>query len=100
MGLCPRSLLVRKKHQDGKVFQVERPDHLEAWVEALELGELDPGTERQVSKNLRKKTFFQVVVGRLSGRSGLASLLLVQSTCFDAPERQGRMVKNKNDILN
>ena len=33
---------------------MERPDHLEAWVEALELGELDPGRERQVNKNLKR----------------------------------------------
>ena len=31
------------------MLQVERPDHLEAWVEALELGNLQPQTARQVT---------------------------------------------------
>ena len=98
MGLCPRSLLVKKK----------------TWRESFSGGATWPswslggGTwagragswHRKASEQEFEKTFFQVVVGRFSGRSGLASLLLVQSTCCDASERQGRMLKNKNDILN
>ena len=92
MGLCPRSLLVRKKHQDGKVFQVERPDHLEAWVEALELGELDPGTERQVSKNLKKKTFFsggcwKAIRQEWTGLSAVGTVNLLR--CTRTPRSDG-----------
>ena len=36
-----------------KDLQVERPDHLEAWVEALEQGDLKLETARQVGFSLR-----------------------------------------------
>ena len=66
-GCAHGRCLSEKIHHDEKVFQVERPDHLEAWVEALELGELDPGTERQVNKNLKRLFFRWLLEGFRAG---------------------------------
>ena len=101
-----------------KDLQVERPDHLEAWVEALEQGDLKLETARQVgfkgSSGIKVMTSqqsyhtqklsvvevkmgglisqsfpIQVAVRRISSWGGLAVVLLVQPACCNASAGQG-----------
>lgn len=68
-----------------KAYQVERPDHLEAWVEAFEQDNLQPETARQVRADFSVKLLkaggcWKAFERGWTGRSAVGTPNLLQCT--------------------